>query len=89
MPILRRLTGQAARRSHALSEPGTPVPIPLKERQEGQTIFEVQRDGTLVGFDYPPGDDVLMTSASVDFDDPSFVHIAGVPLIRTTRRQSR
>ena len=87
--VLRRLTGQPLRRSQVLAHPGTPLPIVLKARQGEQTIFIYRRERTLFGRDYPPGDNVLMVTAGINWEKPSSVHLMVTPLIRSSHRRAR
>lgn len=87
--ILQRLTGRPLIRATLLSSPGTPMPIIFKPDQQAQTIFTYRRDGSLFGRDYPPGDNVLMTTATINYDDPSAVHIAATMIIRSVHRRRR
>lgn len=87
--ILRRLTGSPVSHNHVLVQPGAMVPISFKEHQPAQTFFVVRPEGTLVGNDYPPGDNVLMMAATINFDDPASVFLSASPLVRTTHRQPR
>ncbi len=83
---LRRLTGEQLVRAHVIAQPGRPLPITLRPGRGEQTIFMFRPDGTLFGKDYPPGDNVMVITAGVDFDDPKNVLISGTPVIRTKRR---
>ena len=85
--ILQQLTGQPLNRTSLLARPGTPMPIVFKPRQKAQTIFTYRRDGSLFGRDYPPGDNVLMTTATMNYDEPSAVYMTAAPAIRSTRRR--
>ena len=87
--ILQKLTGQPLARTTLLVSPGTPMPIVFKPMQKTQTIFIYRRDESLFGRNYPPGDNVLMTTATINYDDPSTVHMTGAPAIRSTRRRKR
>jgi len=87
--ILRRLTGRTAVRSHMLTHPGATVPFVVKRKQPLQTIFTFRPDRTLVGDDYPPGDNIIAITPTVNFDDPTAVVLTGVPLVRSTYRQPK
>ncbi len=87
--ILQKLTGQPLNRTMLLSSPGTPMPIVFKPQQKAQTIFTYRRDGSLFGRDYPAGDNVLMTTATINYDDPSAVYMTATPVIRSIRRRRR
>jgi len=87
--ILRGLTGRSLVRSHMLTGPGTTVPFVLKGKQPVQTIFTFRPDRTLVGDDYPPGDNIIAITPTINFDDPTAVVLTGVPLVRSTHRQAK
>ncbi|MDY6914177.1 MAG: hypothetical protein SVT52_06965 [Planctomycetota bacterium] len=87
--VLKRMTGRKLRESHMLAAPGNPVPIVLKRRQGIQTIFTFHSDRTLSGADYPPGDNLLTVSCTLDQDDPSVITITGVPQVRSTQRKQK
>ncbi len=85
--ILQRLTGQPLTRTSLLSRPGTPMPIVFKSKQKSQTIFTYRRDASLVGRDYPAGDSVMVTTATINYDDPSAVHVTVAAAIRSNQRR--
>lgn len=87
--ILRRLTGQPLARGQLIARPGHPAAVALKKGQPVQTIFTFRLDGTLVGRDYPAGDNLLVLTAGVDFDAPRNVLLTGAPVVRSTRRRTR
>ena len=87
--ILRRLTGQVIKPTVAITRPGIPVAITLKTRRPAQTIFTFRRDYTLFGRDYPPGDNIVMIAATIDYDDPASVHLTASPMVRTKRRRRK
>ncbi len=87
--LLDRLTGKPLVRASMLAPPGATASILLKQNQGIQTIFMFRRDRTLVGNDYPPGDNMLMIIPNISLDDPSVVHLTGAPIIRSTRRVQR
>lgn len=82
--VLRRFTGQPLGRSQFMIRPGEPLPVVFKQFQPPQTIFTYRADRTLLGQDYPAGDDVLMTAAAVNLDEPTSVHLAGALVVRST-----
>ncbi|KKL59135.1 hypothetical protein LCGC14_2218370 [marine sediment metagenome] len=87
--VLRRLAGWQLRRSSAVARPGVPLPVTVKRGVGKQTLFLFRPDGTLVGQDYPPGDNVLMLTAGIDRENPSSVRLTCTPLIRAQRRRPR
>jgi len=87
--ILRRLTGQRLTRAHMIARPGYPVPIVLKKNQDTQTIFLFRPDGTLSGNDYPPGDNLLVVTAGINYDNPRSVRLMGAPVVRSRYRRQR
>ena len=86
---LRRLTGEQLSRSQVVAQPGRPVPIALLPGRGEQTIFMFRPDGTLFGMDYPPGDNLMVITAGVNFDGPRNVLLRGAPVIRTKKRTKR
>jgi hypothetical protein len=87
--VLRRMSGRDLRRSHVVTPPGSRLPIVLRRFSERQTIFTFRADRTLVGRDYPPGENLLMTATGIDWDNPSSVRLSCTPLVRTARRRTR
>jgi len=85
--ILKRMTGRRLKESNLTIVPGSPLHITLKERQAAQTIFVSHNDGTLSGADYPPGDNLLTITCTLDEDDASRVLITAMPQIRSTYRR--
>ena len=85
--ILQQLTGQPLVHTSLLVPPGTPMPIVFKSSQKSQTIFTYRRDASLVGQDYPAGDNVLVTTATINYDDPSAVYMTAAAAIRSNRRR--
>jgi hypothetical protein len=85
--ILQKLTGQPLVHTSLLSRPGTPMPIVFKSSHKSQTIFTYRRDTSLVGQDYPAGDNVLVTTATINYDDPSAVHMTAAAAVRSKRRR--
>ncbi len=84
--VLDRLTARQLKKSTASCLPGAALSIPLKPRQEMQTVFVFDGDRVLSGRDYPPGDNLLGFFCSLNHDDPSRVALTVVPQIRSTRR---
>ena len=82
--ILKQMAGREISYRTVATVPAEPAPIVLKERQGEQHIFTFNVDRTLSGSMYPPGDDVLTLSCSVNRDDPSTIHVSAVPQIRST-----
>ena len=87
--VLRRLTGLRTSRGNMLAQPGRPVPIILRKGADTQTVFMFRPDGTLFGRDYPPGDNLIVLTAGINFDDPKEVLLAGAPVVRSTARRRR
>lgn len=85
--ILRRHTAQPLTRSVALGPPGRSMPIIFKPHQQVQTIFTYRQDITLFGRDYPPGDNVLMTAASVNYDNLDMINVSAALVIRSAHRR--
>jgi len=85
--VLQGLTGQPLVQTSLLSSTGTPMPIVFKSSQKSQTIFTYRRDASLAGRDYPGGDNVLVTTATINYDDPSAVHMTAAAAIRSNRRR--
>lgn len=86
--LLRDMTGKTVERASSAAFPSRPTPILLKEHQPIQTIFTFNSRGELKGFDYPPGDDILMLTCHLNDDDPSGVLVQAVPLVRSTAHQN-
>ncbi len=86
--ILKKLTGRKVKQVTIYAMPGRPVPIVLKTRQPAQTIFISYDDRTLSGADYPPGENLLTVTFTIDEDDPSRAVITAVPQVRSTRRKT-
>ncbi|MCD4699359.1 MAG: hypothetical protein K8R91_02155, partial [Phycisphaerae bacterium] len=87
--ILQQLTGEPLSRATHFANPGSPMPIVFKPKQKAQTIFTYRQDESLFGRDYPAGDNVLMTMATINYDDPSAVYITAAPAIRSSHRRRR
>lgn len=66
--------------------PAKAVSIPLKQTAGTQTIFQFAADRTLSGRDYEPGVNVLTIVPTIDYDNPSAVHISGAAAIRSRPR---
>jgi hypothetical protein len=81
--ILSQLTAKSLYRWNMNHPPGDPVSIPLKKLQGVQTIFLLRPDRTLIGYDYPAGDNVLTLVPTIDYDNPAAVHVAGAITIRS------
>lgn len=84
--VLKTLTGQAIQESTMLSPPGRPVPVTLKTGHSGQTIFMFRPDGTLLGRDFPPGDNLLTLHCTLNEDDPSEMLVTCTPQVRSSRK---
>jgi hypothetical protein len=87
--ILNKLTGQPMMRSQMVVRPGSPTPIVLKAKQDEQIVFLYRGDRTLSGKDLPPGDNLLMLAAGVNYDDPSSALLSCCPVLRTTRYREK
>ena len=87
--ILQQFTGQPLSRTSLLSRPGTPMPVVFKPDQKEQTIFTFRRDESMFGQDYPPGDNVIMMMATMNYDDPSVIQMTAAPAIRASKRSNR
>lgn len=83
---MKNLTGQTFKTTQLQVVAGQPTPVELKSRQPAQTIFVFFPDRTMTGMDYPPGDNLLTLSCTLNEDDPSKVLITALPQIRTTKR---
>ncbi|MFB3890958.1 MAG: hypothetical protein ACE15C_02915 [Phycisphaerae bacterium] len=86
--ILKRLTGRNIQQSDGVILPGNPFPVEVKQSEPVQTIFVTHEDRTVSGADYPPGDNMIVLSCTLDQDDLSTVIVSGVPQIRSTDRHA-
>ncbi len=84
--VLKNMTGQSFTTITMQTLPGRPTSVDLKSHQPVQTIFLTHEDGTLSGQQYPPGDNLLTFSCTLDENDPSDVLVTAVPQLRTTKR---
>lgn len=84
---LKRMTGQAYRTLDMQALPGTVNPIVLKKDQGIQRLFLYYDDRTLRGEDYPPGDNLLSLTGTLNEDDPSKVLLTGMPQIRALKKE--
>ena len=82
--ILKDMAGRQISYRLIAALPGEPVQVVLKQCDEEQHIFTFHADRTLSGSVYPPGDDLLTLSCSINQDDPTVVHMAAVPQIRAS-----
>ncbi len=87
--VLKKMTGREVKHSTLGALPGDPLAVVLKVNQPAQTIFVSYEDRTLSGADYPPGENLLTFSFSLDEDDPSRAIITGVPQVRSNKRKTR
>ncbi|GAH64175.1 unnamed protein product, partial [marine sediment metagenome] len=87
--VLKRMHGRRAREVTVIARPGRPKTVVLKAKQPSQRLFVFYDDLTLSGAEYPPGDNVLQLAFALDEDDPSRVHITGLPQIRSAARRPR
>ena len=65
-----------------------PNPISLKPNCATQTIFTYFANRTLRGEDYPPGDNILSISCSVNPNDRQAIHLSALPQIRSTKKEA-
>ena len=84
---LKRMTGQAYRTLDMQALSGTVNPIVLKKDQGIQRLFLYYDDRTLRGEDYPPGDNLLSLTGTLNEDDPSKVLLTGMPQIRALKKE--
>jgi hypothetical protein len=84
--ILSKMTGRRLSEQGFTAVPGQPFQIELRSNLPSQTIFISYADRTLSGADYPPGDNLLTLSISMDENDASRMIVTAVPQIRTTQR---
>jgi hypothetical protein len=82
--ILKQMAGREVDYRTLATIPGQPATIVLKDQQGEQQIFTFYTDRTLSGSIYPPGDNILTLSCSLNPDDPTLIHVAVVPQIRGT-----
>jgi hypothetical protein len=83
--VLTEMTGQEYI-SKSLSIPrGKNPAVTLKSKQPMQTIFTYHPDGSLSGRDYPPGDDLLRISPTIDTEKLDRVLFTIIPQILTTK----
>ena len=87
--ILQKMTGQHFGSMTIQALAGVPVSVELKTKQPTQRIFTSFEDLTLSGADYPPGDNLLTISCTLDEDNPNQVFMTVVPQIRSTKRISQ
>ena len=80
--VLQEMTGRTLVVRTELIPPGTPLAITLQKDQDLQKIFVFARDRTLSGQTYPPGDNLLILSISLNEMDYSKLIVTGVPQIR-------
>lgn len=85
--VLDELTGTARKTTVMTCLPGQAVSVALKRDQPMQTVFVFEKDRTLSGQDYPPGDNLLSFFCSMNMNDPSEVTLTAMPQIRTTNRK--
>jgi hypothetical protein len=64
-----------------------PNQITLKPCCPTQTIFTYFTNRSLRGEDYPPGDNILSISCSVNPNDRQTIHFSALPQIRSTKRK--
>ncbi len=86
---LKFLTGRKVNESMMLALPGRTVMLVVKADQPAQRLFFFGADRSLCGRKYPPGDNLLAISFTLDEDDPSRIIVTGVPQIRTSRYKTQ
>ena len=85
--VLTEMTGKEYR-SKSLSIPrGQNPAVTLKSNQPVQTIFTYHPDGSLSGRDYPPGNDMLRISPTIDTEKLDRVLFTIIPQILTTKEK--
>lgn len=84
--ILDRLTGRQVENALCVMFNGSPSPWKLRTTMPIQTIFVTNTDRTLSGADYPPGDNILSLTCTLDGDDPSKVMVTGMPQINSSQQ---
>lgn len=85
--VLSEMTGQEYQ-SKSLSIPrGQNPAVTLKSKQPVQTIFTYHPDGSLSGRDYPPGNDMLRISPTIDTEHLNRVLFTIIPQIQTTKEK--
>jgi hypothetical protein len=87
--LLVEMTGRPLKTTTLISRPGDPLAVALKTQQGEQTVFLFHDDRTLTGRDYPPGDNLITLTCTLNEEDPSQIMITGLPQIRTTERRPR
>ena len=87
--ILQRLTGRTVVSFKTAAAPHVPVPIRFGGNRPGETIYTSYDDRTFSLRTYPPGNNVLNITCTLDPDDPSTIVITGVPQIHTVRRKTK
>ncbi|RKY23879.1 MAG: hypothetical protein DRP83_08500 [Planctomycetota bacterium] len=87
--ILKKMTAQVYTTSTIQTFSGKPVQVAVKANQPAQTVCVFRQDMTLWGADYPPGDNILAISCTLDEDDRTRLILSAVPQIRTTKRFTR
>ncbi len=85
---LESMTGMEQKTLALQSYSSMPNPITLKPRCPTQTIFTYFANGNLRGEDYPPGDNILTISSSVNPNDRESIHFSALPQIRSTKKEA-
>ena len=83
---LQKMTGRQFRSLTTQAFSGDSVSVELKMKQPTQRIFTTFEDRTLSGAEYPPGDNLLTLSCTLDENDLSKVLLTAVPQIRSIKR---
>ena len=86
--ILTKMTGKKLAEQSFSALPSQPFPIELRSNLPSQTIFTSYADRTLSGADYPPGDNLLTLSITLDENDSSRMIVTALPQIRSTQRNT-
>ncbi|RPI62170.1 MAG: hypothetical protein EHM48_04525 [Planctomycetaceae bacterium] len=79
--ILTRLTGRSLQSNTATMFDGTPTSLVVRQDMPEQTIFLTNNDRTLSGSDFPPGNNVMTLTCTINADNPSEVMVTGLPQI--------
>ncbi len=87
--VLEEMTGTSPARSLMWAVPGHEEQITLKEHLDEQHLFIFDQMGCLSGQDYPPGDNILQITCTVNGLDPSEIVLHAVPAVLDERRVQR
>jgi len=84
---IKQMTGREVSYATLTSFIGEPMAILLSTSDQERTIFIFHPDRTLSGSSYPPGDNLLAISCSINQDQPDVVHISVVPQIKAAQQK--